>query len=154
MKTFFQDFGTINTTIDNIHHNTPESISLKIYGTVSYYWTILVANNIVNPFTDWVKTGQPFLNWINEKYKDNNGIDGIHHFFQVVDNRICDDYDDIRFREMLDNNETLPIEIMPITNLDYETDINNKNRQIVIISPNHIQDFVSSFDKMLTNKLN
>ena len=111
MKTFFQDFPKTTMIIDGIPHlitdittayqlitnkseniffyqkyfiadgETPETISHKIYNDSVYYWTILMVNNIINPYTEWVKYGQPFLNWIDNKYS--TGLYGIHHFYNV-----------------------------------------------------------------------
>jgi len=179
MKTFFQDFPKTTTTIDGISHlitdittayqlittkndniffyqkyfvadgETPEIISQKIYNTPLYYWTILMVNNIINPYTDWVKYGQPFLKWIDAKYTD--GLNGIHHFYNVDTNSLCDDYDDKRFRLMIGS---LPSHINPITNLEYEVDENNKKREITIISTKYISQFYTNFSKMLASKLN
>ena len=179
MKTFFQDFPKTTTTIDGISHQitdittayqlitnknehiffyqkyfvadgeTPEIISQKIYNDPAYYWTILIVNNIINPYTDWVKYGQPFLNWINEKYPD--GLNGIHHFWNVNTNSLCDDYDDKAFRLIIGN---LPAHINPVTNLEYETEENNKKREINIISTKYISQFAGYFSKMLASKLN
>lgn len=38
----------------------PDLISYKVYGTVNYWWVILVINNIQNPFLD-LSVGQMLL---------------------------------------------------------------------------------------------
>ena len=52
--------GEIDSILyDEIFYNENFSwydISYKYYGTTRLWWTILIANNIINPFTD-VKTG-------------------------------------------------------------------------------------------------
>ena len=32
---------------------TPESISYDFYDTVEFYWTILLVNEIIDPYHDW-----------------------------------------------------------------------------------------------------
>ena len=181
MKTFFQDFPKTTTTIDGIPHlitdittayqlitnkdehiffyqkyfvadgETPETISQKIYNNPAYYWTILIVNNIINPYIDWVKSGQVFLNWINEKYTDEDGLNGIHHFWNVDEDSLCDDYDDKAYRLIIGS---LPSHIRPVTNQEYEVEENNKKREINIISTKYIAQFANNFSKMLANKLN
>jgi len=33
---------------------TPESLSYKHYGTTDYWWIVLIFNNIIDPFYDWL----------------------------------------------------------------------------------------------------
>jgi hypothetical protein len=53
---------------------TPEIISFKYYGTVDYYWTILVLNNIKSRYFDWPLTSQNFGSYIQEKYDTKSAL--------------------------------------------------------------------------------
>ena len=37
---------------------TPESVSFDYYGSVDYYWTILLVNNIKSRYFDWPMSSQ------------------------------------------------------------------------------------------------
>ena len=45
----------------------PDSLSVKLYGSVAYTWVILLVNNIFTLF-DWPLTASEFNNYIIEKY--------------------------------------------------------------------------------------
>lgn len=38
------------------NYDTPEKISFNLYGTTSYYWTIMYVNNLFDMFNDWPMT--------------------------------------------------------------------------------------------------
>lgn len=181
-NTFFREFPDVDYTLDGIKHritnintaytlitnklsdtflfqkyivadgDSPESIADKVYGNYSYYWVILIVNNIVNPFLDWVKWGQSFNNWMVQKYSDTvDGIYGVHHFYNTIENRIADDYEDKQYRILGPGN--YPAEIRPITNQEYEIDQNNNLRQINLIDPKYIKDFVNEFSRMMNKRV-
>lgn len=123
---------------------TPESISDKMYGTVDFYWTIMLVNNIIDPYTDWATDFYEIEQLCEKKYP--SGIEGIHHFFNVNKNRMCDDYDDYVYRiQYTQNPESLPEYIRPVTNFEYEQDRNGMKRDITIIHPRAIRKFVEDF---------
>lgn len=47
---------------------TPEIISDKVYGTPEYHWTILLFNDIIDPYDDWTKSSSVLDNYLNENY--------------------------------------------------------------------------------------
>lgn len=128
---------------------TPESVSQKIYNTPKYYWTILLVNNIINPMTEWYMESSMLEKFVNAKYSD--GTTGIHHFYDTVSNRICDDVDDARLRTLIGSPD-FPNVIMPITNYQYEIEMNEKRREIIVINPRVISRFADDYQRMLENK--
>lgn len=50
-------------------NDTPEKISYALYGTTFYHWIILLANDIIDPYTDWPIPNSVFDEWVEEKYK-------------------------------------------------------------------------------------
>jgi hypothetical protein len=128
---------------------SPESVSEKIYKTPKYYWTILLVNNIVNPMTEWLMESSMLEEFVIAKYPD--GIKGIHHFYNTVTDRICDDVDDAHLRTLI-GTPNFPSEIMPITNYQYELELNEKRREISVINPRTISRFADDFQRMLESK--
>jgi hypothetical protein len=47
---------------------TPESISLKLYETMDYYWTILYVNGIMDMADDWPKSEEVLYEYVNATY--------------------------------------------------------------------------------------
>ena len=48
---------------------TPEIISYNVYGDVNYHWVIMLANNVLNLYTDWPKTHNQLDNWLMVNYR-------------------------------------------------------------------------------------
>lgn len=144
-----------------------ESLSDKLYGSPSHYWTFLVVNDIVDPFSEWVKesdivekfAAKKYLNGRQLKKTDgttttipfSSGIGGIHHFININTGRVCDDVEDAFYREKyaLDP-KSIGKNIIPITNLGYEKELDIERREISIVAKNFILDFEEDFSKMLS----
>jgi hypothetical protein len=127
----------------------PESVSEKIYKTPNYYWTILLVNNIINPMTEWLMDSSTLESFVEAKYAD--GIKGIHHFYDTVNDRICDDVDDKTLRTLIGTSQ-FPSEIIPVTNYQYEIDMNETRREIIVINPKAISRFADDYQRMLESK--
>lgn len=143
-----------------------ESLSDKIYNTPMYYWTILLINDIVDPFTEWKMNHEVLERFTKKKYKDgiqfkkkdgtvftlpfSEGLHGIHHFINVQTNIIIDDHDDLLYRQLyIDSNGKIGQNIFPVTNFQYEQDENMKKRKIMLVSPRYILSFEEDFKNML-----
>jgi hypothetical protein len=46
----------------------PDHVSMKLYGTSDYYWTLFLANNMKNAFFDWALSQSEFETWIKRQY--------------------------------------------------------------------------------------
>lgn len=53
-------------------HDSIESLSRKLYKNTLHYWTILVINEIINPFYEWFMSQSCLESFTEKKYK--NGI--------------------------------------------------------------------------------
>lgn len=124
-----------------------ESLSEKLYGTSHHYWTIFVINAVINPYTDWPLASDVIEEFVDKKYGDKYAI---HHFWDNQKNRIVDDFDDAEFR--LVPVSTLPFYIIPVSNLEYETDLNNRRREIVVVNPRYIDRFVEAYNDAIQGK--
>lgn len=144
----------------------PESLSYDVYHNVLHYWTILVINKIVDPYSEWVLPTNVLEKFVEKKYKNgiklklkdgstftkshSAGSGGIHHFFNIQTGRLCDDVDDEIYREIWSENpRAIGENIIPVTNLIFEKDENFKKRKITLISPNQMNRFEEDFSKML-----
>lgn len=150
----------------------PEGLAEALYKEPNYYWTILVVNDIVNPYLGWPMADDELEDYVMRKY---SGVPyGVHHFYNVRLQRLADDVDDAEYRAIFDGDDvelsvngdvlitnnsdtilvglatTLPEWVMPVTNLEYERDLNNRRKEIVVISPRFITQFVDAYNKALT----
>lgn len=157
--------------------DTIESLSYKFYNNTSHYWVFLIINDIIDPFSEWVKGANVLEKFVAKKYEKgkqikkkngdivtipySEGLYGIHHFMNNNTGRMCDDYEDEYYRKLYhdykmnfsDKNATnyIGVNIIPVTNLDYESSLDIDRRAINILSNNLLIDFEENFYKMLAN---
>jgi hypothetical protein len=111
------------TDVDIPEGSTPENVSLDVYGTTDYWWLILIANDVIDPFYDWLMRESEVEAYANKLY---DNVNDIHH------------WEDVEYNEYDENNvdETLT----PVTNMEWEIYKNDKKRRISIINPNEIHN--------------
>ena len=57
----------------------PEHIAYDVYGSVDYYWLILICNNIIDPYHDWPKSELDVVEFSKQRYGDDN-LNKVHHY--------------------------------------------------------------------------
>lgn len=127
-------------------NDTPESISDRIYKTPKYWWVVLVVNSIVDPFYGMALESDIIVKVARKKYGDENKI---HHFKNILEDRICDDLSSRKYQKDYDDGVKLPHYIIPVSNLDYEQEKNIGRMKIKAINPK----FVSSFEEIFKGLL-
>jgi hypothetical protein len=58
-------------TVEN--NDKPEDIAHYYYGSVDYTWLVCLCNNVIDPYNDWVLSGQNFENMLMKKYQKESG---------------------------------------------------------------------------------
>ena len=91
----------------------------------------MIANNIVNPFTDWLLQDYEIKDLAIAKYGEDH-LNDIHHYEKGT--------------TILQKMETGAI---PVTNLQYEIDKNEKKRTVKIIYP----ELVPEIESAVKNKM-
>lgn len=124
-----------------------EAVADLLYKDANLYWTIFVINNIVNPFLDWPVSDSELEEIVVLKYGD---VNSISHYFDNRLNRICDDVDEAAYR--LVPASTLPFYIVPVTHYAAEKEANDSKRDITVINPKYISQFVETYYKALEGK--
>ena len=119
---------------------TPEMIAHKYYGNVGYHWTILLVNDIVDYYEDWPMSVQKFEAFVKEKYTNPQAI---HHY------EISQTSGDTTVTIDVGMNTTDYPSATAISNYQYEDKLQEKKRQIRLISSDNIEDFVKEFERKL-----
>ena len=122
---------------------TPEMIAHKYYGDVNLHWTILVANDIVDYYNDWPMSVQKFEKFVFDKYDNPQAI---HHY------EISQTSGETTTTIDIGMNTTDFPSATAISNYTYEDRLQEQKRQIRLISPDFISQFVSEFEKKLSEK--
>ena len=129
-------------TYDVKEGETPEMIAHKLYGDAKLHWIILLVNDITDRYHQWPMTGGQFLDYLNDKYTN---PDGIHHYESTQtsgDTKVKIEV----FNEVDDDAYT---GLTPITNREYEESEQDKRRQIRLVDPSFIEQFVDEFKSLM-----
>lgn len=155
----------------------PEDIANIYYGTIDYYWIIMMANNMNNYYEDWVMDMTTFENYMKAKYADQSGkvgydiiawtmnekiLDNVLYYIDSNGNTISLDTIIIDYVPKIYWNERNTIEgqkflienflanlenLRPLRIYEYES-INNENkRNIVLINKLYINKVIEDFKK-------
>ena len=123
-------------------YETPESLSLYLYGTVKHYWVNLMINKYYNRYYDWPLTERNLRAYVSDKYTDPNAV---HHY---------------EIPQESGNTEILiKVEVTdypsatPITNFEYERYQNDERKNIKVLKKVYIEPFTSEFSGLLKEQL-
>ena len=129
-------------TYDVKEGETPEMIAHKLYGDPELHWVILLINDITDRYHQWPMTGGQFLDYLNDKYTN---PDGIHHYESTQtsgDTKVKIEV----FNEVDDDAYT---GLTPITNREYEEQEQDKRRQIRLLDPSFVEQFTDEYQKLI-----
>lgn len=129
----------------------PDTISFDIYGDSGYDWIIVLINNIRNLYSDWPMTSRAFDEYVSQKYTD---ISAPHHYVTIEQfyngKKILDGGLEVgeAFQFIKPNNDLVPKSESraPVSNYAYELELNEKKRQILILRPEFLDQFVEIFE--------
>ena len=111
-------------------NETPEGIAYTYYGDANMHWLVLLANNIVDFYTQWPMAVQQFEQYVKSKY---DNVDDIHHY--EVPQSSGKTTTTIQYPT--DSATTIPVDAVAITNYEYEESIQNQKRRIRLIRPEY-----------------
>lgn len=143
----FRDFVKLNNVSYDFYDvkdsETPEYIANEFYGDPELHWVVLMANDIVDYYTEWPMSVATFEAYVKEKYTDPNGI---HHY------EYSQESGDTSVLIELPNESatTIPAGAASVTNYEYEDRLQAQRRRIRLIQP----QFISQIRKEFRNKMN
>lgn len=117
--------------------DTPENIAYRYYGSTTYFWVVLLCNDIVDPREDWPKSQQALLDYVKRKYGESE-TQTIHHYNNTEGLHV--NYDPV---EYANGNQ------VAITNFQYESEINDEKRNIVLLVPSRLLQFVETYKTLI-----
>ncbi|QJT71874.1 baseplate wedge subunit [Shewanella phage Thanatos-1] len=125
----------------------PEELSYQLYGNTQFYWLLLMANNIYDPFYGWIVSQDTAYKMADQKYKDVGGNQVLYHrdgegnkYYNLVNKPGTVEWYDKGDTNMLYVQYTGALAAVDI----YEDAIltNEQKRNIVIISPDDLSNFI------------
>ena len=123
---------------------TPEMIAHKYYDDVELHWTILMVNDIIDYYTEWPMSVQKFEQFVKDKYENPQAI---HHY--EVNQTSGDNTTTID----VGMNTTDYPSATAISNYTYEDRLQEQRRQIRLIQPQYIRDFVKEFETKMNEAI-
>ena len=123
----------------------PETTSYKHFGTTDYFWIILLLNDITDRYYGWPLSDQDFEKYVTDKYTNPQGI---HHYevTQSSGKQAGDGPAD--YTHKLEVNSTHP-GAQSVSNREYEQRIQDKKRQIRVLSPQYLGAFEEEFTNLI-----
>ena len=134
----------------------PEDVATAFYKNPFYNWTVLVANDIVDVYSQWPRSITQLQEFINQKY-DNPQATKHHVTTEVKDanNNIIVPAGKVvasNYQISYYNGSTTvtATPVVSISNEQFEFEENAKKSQIQIVKPTIIEDFVENYYGILT----
>ena len=133
----------------------PEDIATAFYNNPFYNWTVLVANDIVDVYSQWPRSITQLQDFINQKY-DNPQATKHHVTTEVKDakNNIIVEAGKVvasNYQISYYNGSTTvtATPVVSVSNEQFEFEENAKKARIQIIKPQLIEDFVENYYAIL-----
>ena len=126
---------------------TPESIADKLYDDPELHWVVLMVNDITDRYHQWPMYEQQFNTYVNEKYDD---PDGVHHY--EISQSSGDDATKIEVYNnsaLYSGDTDFYSNASIITNREYEEREQDKKRQIKLLDPAFLDQFVEEYKVLM-----
>ena len=157
----FQDLAFF-TKYQIIGDDRPDNVAFTNYNDSTLDWLVLMANNIQNVADEWPIAQSSFDEIMLDRYGSYDTLfNGIHHYetTEVRDSRnriivpsglkVESDYSITFFDDNVDQLKTLT-PVIPVTNYQYEENINNEKRSIYLLKPEYIQVVRDDLEDLMT----
>ena len=147
----------------------PEDIAYNYYGTVAATWVVLLANNIIDPYTQWPMDYGKFTDYLIAKYQQQSGktgydvvawaqdtdiIDNIVYYYTTGANGQIIKVAPSSFPLLYDQQGNVTGRDVPINwraerIYDYENSINEQNREILVVEKKYYEQILSEFQRLI-----
>jgi len=142
----------------------PDNVAFEIYNDSTLDWVILLSNNIINIQTEWPLLQNDFDRFIVDKYGSYEELHKVHHYEtkQIKDSnnvvivpqglQVASDYSitywDSTVRGYIAESDIAE----PVTNYEYEMDIENRKRNIHILKPRYMAVVKDDMNELMKYK--
>jgi hypothetical protein len=109
---------------------TSEMIAEKVYGSPLYHWVVMLCNDRYNYVDDFPLPSYELEKHVTAKYGTGNEYD-THHY---IDNKGF----------IVDSSQGTPV-----SNYQYETEVNESKRRIKLISPSLLNNILKNFKDLI-----
>jgi len=129
-------------TYDVKEGETPEILADKLYGDSTLHWIILYVNNITDRYHQWPMSSGQFNDFIDDKYSN---INAVHHY------EISQTSGDTSVKIDIGTDTTgySEADLTTITNREFEEERQDTIRQIRLLDPTYVPQFIEEFETLI-----
>jgi hypothetical protein len=118
---------------------SPSILANKFYGNPELHWIILLTNNVINPYHDWILSYHELENFLTKKYGTVERINAAHHYVTL---------NSFNLPNGLIVNSTYS-GATAVTNREFEDDENEKKRDIKIVKSSYVSQIEEELKSIL-----
>ncbi len=142
----------------------PDNVSFEIYRDPTLDWLILLSNNILNIQTEWPLLQNDFDRFLLDKYGTYEKLNEVHHYEtkEIKDSagvvmvpqglHVAVDYSITYWDNTIRGYVVETDAPEPVTNYQYESDIENRKRNIKILKPRYLGIVRDDMKQLMTYK--
>lgn len=134
----------------------PDEVANKAYGDPQLDWTVLIANNIINIYNEWPMHEDELMKHVENKYGDDAG--SVHHYetLEITDSKgtvLIPAGIECNFNYQYTDSQGVvkPVSecVRPVSNYDYEIEQNDYKRNIYLLKPQYLSNFIAEFSELV-----
>ena len=142
----------------------PDNVASEVYGDANLDWLVMLCNNVVNLQSEWPLLQAEFDRYLLDKYGSYENLNLIHHYETIeIKNQmgvvlvpegltVESDYS-ITYFDWVDEKEITQTNIVtPITNEEYETNLDDEKRNILLLKPRYLNVVREDMTDLMTYK--
>jgi len=143
----------------------PDNVAFEVYDDSSLDWLILLSNNVLNVQSEWPLPQTDFDRFVLDKYGDYNTLyNGVHHYETIeVKNsqgvvivpkelHVDSSYSVSYYDNLTGEQVTTGNIATPITNYQYEEEIDNNKRNIFLLKPRYLNIVFDDMEEIMVYK--
>ena len=131
--------NSLFTKYDVKDWETPESVSHQFYGVPHYHWIVLMMNKMFSRYYDWPLSEKALQVYVIDKYTNPNAIS--HYEASHTSGNTA-----VKLRVKSDFAGATAV-----TNFEHERAVNDVKKQIKILAPSYLGQFLDEHSKIFGN---
>ena len=142
----------------------PDNVAFKVYDNENLDWLVMVCNNIMNLQSEWPLLQAEFDRHLIDTYGTYENLNSIHHYETIeIKNsmgvklveaglEVESDYSITYYDSITEQEVTQTNIVTPITNLEYETKLDDDKRNIFLLKPSYVNVVKDDMEEIMAYK--
>ena len=141
VKQWVRNKAAMFAKYDVIDGMTPEMVAFYLYDNAELHWVVLMFNEITNSYYGWPLSRRNFDAFVSNKYTNPQGV----HHYEII---------------QTSGDQSVKIKVesgvagaTAVTNMEYEATIQDKKKQIRVLKPEYLNQFIREFQDLVRKKV-